>query len=361
MIGLVDLDLQQSESIFLRPPNLEIMKLATYYQAEENHFCRLINLDETELTGYDKIYMFSEQDERPQIPEAFLQASNVILGGTAFTNGIYQPFQNEIIDYTIARPQIYKTFLSEKAMIGIKPKVIMDFLDNSYYRMYAGHNKLPIPPIWPGKRVFIYDRDFFVPDWTKIIDEILRRKPSSIQPIHPIYCKTVNNFFTLRQYDKISKAASIILDFNIPLSETPILMKKYKNKFLADIKKTSNIYLTLGGTFQSTLQYQRDFIYKLNLLYIYWSNFIPIKIKYIPPKIGYNDPLGHLSQLIETWTTGETNQTKSIADRIHRKSKEKTLEQIERDELVRRFPSTKTLFFQTRETIEKGGFWKYGY
>ena len=346
MIGLVDLSLQQSKSIYLCPPNIEIMKLATYYKIEENRFCRLINLDETELTAYDKIYIFSEADGEPQIPEAFLRAPNVILGGTAFTNGRYIPFENSIIDFTLAKPTIYKAFLAEKVVAGLQPKVVEGILDNSYYRMYAGNEKLPIPPILPNKRIFIYDRDFFVDGWTKIIEQISDRKPSSIQPIHPIYCKTVSNFFKLRQYDRIAKTAEIILDFNIPLGDTPLLMNKYKNKFLADIKKTSNVFITLGGTFDTAYQYQKDLIYKLNLLYVYWSNQIPIKIKYIPPAIGHQDPFAHLSRLIESWTTGETNKTKSITERFYKDKKGSDVrpERAERDELLKKFPSAKTLF-----------------
>lgn len=166
MIGLVDIDLQSSTSTNLCPPNLEIMKLATYYKIEENVFCRLISLNETELTSYEKIYVFSEAGAPPQLPEAFRRASNVILGGTAFTNGIYIPFKNEIIDYTIPKALIYKQFLSEKHDAGIKSKIIEHILDDSYYRMYAGNNRLPIPPVLPRKRMFIYDKDFFVPDWT---------------------------------------------------------------------------------------------------------------------------------------------------------------------------------------------------
>ena len=70
MIGLVDLQLQSWDKPQLCPPNLEIMKLATYYQAEENQFCRLINLDETEFSGYDKIYVFSESKNFVTVPDA---------------------------------------------------------------------------------------------------------------------------------------------------------------------------------------------------------------------------------------------------------------------------------------------------
>lgn len=135
MIGLVDYDLQTTTSTQLLIPNLEIMKLATYYK-EQNVFCRLINLNETELSAYNKIYFFSEISTDIQVPPAFLRSSNVIFGGTAFTNGIYQPFENSIIDYTIAKPYIYKNFLKDKYDNGIKTKIIEHILDDSYYRIF---------------------------------------------------------------------------------------------------------------------------------------------------------------------------------------------------------------------------------
>ena len=46
MIGVVDYDLQTSNSLKLTPPNLEIMKIATYYRLEENTFVRLVPLND---------------------------------------------------------------------------------------------------------------------------------------------------------------------------------------------------------------------------------------------------------------------------------------------------------------------------
>ena len=363
MIGLVDLDLQQSTSVNLCPPNIEIMKLATYYKTEENIFCRLINLHETELTSYDKIYVFSEAENRPQVPEAFLRAPNVVFGGTAFTNGIYKPFENELIDYTIPRIQVYKPLLADKYAAGLKSSVVTQILENSYYRMYAGKNKLPITPVYPKKKMYIYDIDFFVPDWQKIIQQISRHSPSSIKPIHPLICKTIANYFNVREFPRMARDTELILDTNIPLDETPILMKKYKNKFLADINKTSNVYITLGGSYETERQYARNFAYKLNLLYIFWSNSIPLKIKYQVPKIGYIDPISDLSHLVETWTTRGTNLHKSINDRIPKdKSRsEVRIERQQRDLILKYFPSATSLFTQSREMIEQGGFWRYGY
>ena len=59
MIGLVDFDLLTRSSKSLYIPNLEIMKLATYYKTEEKQFCRLMSLEETELNTYDKITFFA--------------------------------------------------------------------------------------------------------------------------------------------------------------------------------------------------------------------------------------------------------------------------------------------------------------
>lgn len=164
MIGLVDLNFQKAEKS-LPPPNLEIMKLAEYYKREENKYCRLINLEETEFGGYEKIYVFSENDDCITVPEAIKRAPNVIYGGSAFTNKVYVPFENELIDYTLPRPNIYSNLLKEKYQAGELEKNIEHILDDGYYRRFAGEKELPIPPINTRKRVYIYDRDFFQAGW----------------------------------------------------------------------------------------------------------------------------------------------------------------------------------------------------
>ena len=139
MIGLVDYDFYSSTSVTKLIPNIEIMKLATYYKAEKNTFCRLIDLGEEELTIYDKIYFFSESEKPIEVHSAFKKADNIIFGGTSFTKQ-YLPFEDEIIDYTIPRPIIYKEILKKKYADGIKSNIISHTLDDSYYRMFAGNN-----------------------------------------------------------------------------------------------------------------------------------------------------------------------------------------------------------------------------
>ena len=363
MIGLVDLQLQSWDKPQLCPPNLEIMKLATYYQQEENRFCRLINLDETELSNYDKIYIFSESKDYITVPDAFKRAPNVIYGGTAFTNGIYVPFENKLIDYTLARTRVYKDFLRDKRVAGLNDKEINKLLDNSYYRWKAGDNILPLPAIFKRHRLYVYDKDFFQDGWRDIIDKMMERNPSSIQFIHPTRYKKISDFLEVRENMLIAKSVDAYLDLNIPLRETPILMKHYKNRLLAVIPPNAQVYLSLGGSFHYQTDYFKDIIYKLNLLYIFWSNNIPMKVKYEEPTLGCYNPIIDIEKLISTWTQGETCNYKSIIDRI---PKDKKMSEIrpEREQLrviLDRYPSSETLFRQTTETVRQGGFWKYGY
>lgn len=358
MIGLVDYDLQASTSTRLTQPNLEIMKLATYYRIECNTFCRLIGLNETDLSIYDKIYFFSEQDSMPAIPPQFLRQSNIIYGGTGFTNKKYIPFENKIIDYTLPKVEIYKEYLKDKYNSGIKSSVIKHILDDTYYRFYAGKNKLPLPVIKSNKRVFIYDRDFFQPGWENLIKEITNRKPSTIFTIHPIFCHTLNEYFTLRQNNKISRNNDFILDLNIPTEDINYMLKKYKDLFLADVWPTSSVYITLGNTFKTSFQYYKDLIYKLNLLYAFWSKGINIKIKYIEPDTGVTDPLKDLSKIIESWSKNTSKEPKTINNRIIFKTiKKPTVGQQQRDLLLKFHPEAKVLFNQTYADLSNRGYW----
>ena len=289
-------------------------------------------MDETDLTKYDKVYVFSESKDFIQVPEHFRCAPNVIYGGTAFTNGIYLPFENKLIDYTLARPRIYVNFLKEKYQAGLREIEINRLLDNSYYRWHAGDEVLPLPAILKRHRIYIYDNNFFQDGWRKIIDRMIDRKPSSINFIHPAHYKKISDFLEVRENGLIARGNDAYLDLEIPLKETSILMKHYKNRLLAVITPNSQVYLSLGGSFHYRTDYYKDIIYKLNLLYVFWSCSIPLKIKYEEPSLGCYNPIPDISKLIATWTQGETNKYKTIVDRI---PKDKSMTDIrpEREQL----------------------------
>ena len=128
---------------------------------------------------------------------------------------------------------------------------------------------------------------------------------------------------------------------------------------LADITPSSNIFLTLGNTFKTTFQYYKDYIYKINLLYALWSRKIPIKIKYVFPKIWANNPLEHLSLLTEKWTCGKTKEDKTLTERMTFKDKKKiSIERQERNLLLKFYPEAKDLFDQNYTELAKRGIWR---
>ena len=355
MIGLLDCDWSLSTSNTFLIPNIEIMKLASYYKKNKNHFCRLLTFDDTDLKSYEKIYIFSELHPNLKLPDHFLRQDNIIFGGSAFTQNKYIPFENSVIDYIIPKPTIYKEVLKKKNNEGIKAKVISKVLDNTYYRNYAGENRLPLPAIIPKKQVILYDRDFFYPDWQDTIEEISSHKPSTILRIHPIICKTLTQYFTLRNYTKIARSNTIILDIPIPLEDINYMLNHYQKMFLADIAPSSNVMLFLGGTWPTVIQYSRDLIYKMNLLLSFWSKKIPIKLYYQEPNIGVTNPLEDLDKAIVSWTNAK-NKDKTILDRIPKTKKNSLIEQ-QYKEVIKLYPSSKNLFEQSFNTIAERGFW----
>lgn len=358
MIGLVDYTLQTSTYTNLSPPNLEIMKLAAYYRIEKQQFCRLIDLNETELDAYEKIYFFSEAEVQPQVPPQFLRQTNVIYGGTAFTNGIYQPFQDELIDFTLPRTSIYKEWLKQKYIDGTKATVISHILDDTYYRQYAGKNKLPLPAILPRKRLWIYDTDFFQLGWQDWVKESIERRCSSIRTIHPIICKKYSQYFELRELCPDARTNIVLLDTDIPLSEVHYMFKEYIKKFLADVTPNTPTCLKIGGDWDTPRQYYSDLIYKLNLLYCFWSKNIPIKIKYIEPKVGFKCSISNLSKQIDTWSRSSIRDW-SINDKIIWKSRKQHSPAHEEEiELLKYFPSAKELFEQNYNNLVARGLWR---
>lgn len=356
MIGLLDADWNLSTSTTALIPNIEIMKLASYYKLEENQFCRLLTFDDTDLDGYDKIYVFSELHQNLKLPRVFLRQSNIIFGGSALTNGEYIPFENSLIDYTIPRPAIYKEVLKQKYNDGIKAKVISKVLDNTYYRNYARENKLPLPAILPNKQLLLYDRDFFYPDWKDTIQEIIKRRASSIIRLHPIICHTLTDYFDVRDYSKISRANLIILDLNIPLDEVNYMLNHYKRLLLADISQTSNVALYLGGNWSTMLQYCRDLIYKINLLLSFWSRSIRIKFYYSEPQLGVTNPIEDLEKYIIQWANSN-KYDRTIYDKIP-KSKKNHPVMDQYKEVINLFPDSKNIFEQSFNSVKQRGFWR---
>lgn len=353
MIGFYDLDFYDDKK--LNWPNLELMKLASYHQKEEQQFCRLILPGEEELDSYDKIYVFSEQEEHKPVPLAFKRANNIIYGGSGFTRGKYIPFENKLIDYSLPSIQMYKNYLSKFFEIGMSYKTINSFLDTCYYRMYAGENKLPIPKMIKNKKIIIYDREIFYDDWLDIFEQLSKRNPSTILTIHPIYCNTLTEFFSLRRYPKFSPSNELILNLDVPFSQFNALFKRYELKFRADIGLKSAVMLPIGGTYFTKFQYYENFNYIMNLLFGFWAHNIPIKLYYQKPKTGIYNPIEDLTKHIVNWASlsTEKKQKETLLDRITKKSDNEK----QKDELIKYNRNLSRLFNQSYEKLSNQGYW----
>lgn len=332
------------------------MKLASYYRREEGQFCRLIKLNEEELHTYDKIFFFSEQ-QKVDVPPAFRRARNIVFGGSCFAkNHDYTPFENEIIDYTIPRAFIYKEFLDEKYNEGVKTKEINSFLDNTCYRMYAGNNKLPLPVVQKRKRIYIFDKQFFYPDWKEIMDKLASRSPAGIYRLHPITCQSLSRYFELRSIPKFARTNEIILDLDVALPDLRILFSKFEDRFLADINESSNVYFPFGDTRDGKYSYFQELEYILNLLYSFWAKGINMKLKYIQPKTGVYNPIEELYLLIENWASLSTPAKKRTP--LSSKIKKKTPEQEQYKAFITYLPHSKDLFEQTFDELKNRRFWR---
>lgn len=359
MIGICDLDLfQKSSEKKLYIPNVEAMKIATYYTTEERQYCRLLTPDtEEDLSKYSQVFLCSEFDN--YVPTSYRGYKNVVLCGTGFTNGTYKGFDNPLIDFMIPKTFIYKEFLQQQLKNDMTPKEIDGFLDNGYYRGYRVDEKLPSPPVLHRKRIYVYDRGISVSQWLSILTDLSSKLPSSIINIHPIECQRISEFFALRKFPSFARSNEVILDINVPANEVHLMFKKYRRNFLEDIVPTSNVFLPLGGTFPAYRGYYENLKYTLNLLYSFWSQNIPIKIYYKRPTIGANSPIAHLSEVIQVHCALDSKRRKetTILDDLKKwKKNEEALTEYEK--LVEVHPEMKDLFNQNYTELVQRRYWR---
>jgi hypothetical protein len=131
----------------------------------------------------------------------------------------------------------------------------------------------------------------------------------------------LSDFFTIRENNIISKSNDVFLDIKVPLTDMNYMMRHYKNKLLELIMPRSQIFLSIGGSYYYQIEYYKNFIYKMNLLYSFWANRIPIRLKYVEPALGCFDPLSDLSKLIASWSSSPVRKYQTIYDRMPKTSK----------------------------------------
>lgn len=323
MIGIIDYDYTINKR-YLVPPSLLALKMSSYLKKYEDQKPILITNFDT-LNNYDKIYFFTK-NRIEELPSIFFNYNNIEFYDDTNSD------VNELVHHMIPDISLYQydiqLRLNEKR-ISINKSY--EFLTSVYYQAYVEDNFLPIPPISPRKKIYIYDKKFFQHENAEaVINAIAAKKPSTIIFINPIECKTISSFLNLREnYEKISRTNNYILDYYVPLDQFEIYFKKYKLKLLGEITPCSNVSIYLGKNYIDTYYgdtfYIRNLFQNLNLIFSYYSRNIPIQAEIYTERFEKDSPYYNIFKVIRRWTKNK-NQLITLRDSFSLKKEKQLLD-----------------------------------
>ena len=337
----------------LPAPSLEAMKMATYLKKQKK-ICRLLSSME-QIANYDIVYFFSNLP-LDELPTELLLMTNVEFYGYYFPNKIPKLAQHLLPDITIYKDTIQSKIVDKK----VNTSKALSFLESSYCQIIADGERLPLPVIYPRKKIFIYDKDFLgYDDCWEILDKIIEKHPSSIYMTNHIQCHTIGQFLKLREdYEKVSRANRIILDYYVPLHQLEVYFGKYKMKLLGEITKNSSVGIYLGKNYgnnvYSNIFYIRNLLYCLNLLFSYYSRNIPVVSEIYYPQGETDNPYLEIYKGIRAWANDNKNWDLKLEDTFKMKKRKEPLEQ-----LLEKHPIMKPFFTYSKNDLKNTrGIWR---
>ena len=336
----------------LPPPSLAAMKTAAYLKTEQTDQVVLIT-DLNSAANFNKVYFFSDKPLKELPKEVFLLANAELYGK-------YLEPLPQIIEHMAPDITIYHDVVQDRLLKKIvSTNRALQFLDSIYYQAYGlNGERLPLPPSLHRKRFYLYDEDFLQYEncWD-IFREIEERVPTGIYTIKPIQCRTVKQFFTLREdYEKVSRSNKIILDYFVPLHHFDIYFSKYKLKLLGEITKNSEIYVYIGKNYSSSAYgevfYLKNLYYCLNLIFSYYSRNIPIKAELFVVEDSIN-PYKDIFHALRQWTNHDNYDIK-LSDYFTTKKLQPVLE-----DFIKNNPAMEIFFDKSKnDLIYTRGIWK---
>lgn len=304
MIGIIDYDFLTAKK-GAPPPSLLAMKFSSYLKSTEKEQIRLLdNLDQA--AACSKV-IFTSEKPLDKIDKAAFLLDNCEYYGQYLADKVPRIVEHMPPDITLYNESIQERVVKR----SISTSTAFSFLDSIYYQAYAENGeRLPLPPSATRKRFYIYDNDFFGHEecWD-ILDEIITRSPSGIYFTQPIQCHTIKQFLTIREdYEKVSRANKIILDYFVPLHHFDIYFGKYKLKLLGEINKNADINIYIGKNYNNNAYnevfYIKNLYYCLNLIFSYYSRNIPIKVEIYTDEKETN-PYLFFYKLIRSWVNNK--------------------------------------------------------
>lgn len=326
------------------------MKLSSYYKRNEpKEHIRLLT-DTSQMMNCDLVYFLSNK-LLEEIPDEIFMTENIKFYGKYLPDDIPNLIHHMPPDVSIYNEIVQKRLTDDK----IGTAKALSFLDSIYYQAFVNDQLIPVPPMAPKTRVYLYDKDILGNEkcW-EVFDSIIKKRPSTICCVEPIQCHTISQFLYLREeYEKVSRANKIILDYYVPPHQFEKYFGKYKLKLLGEITTNSNISIYLGknygaDSYTSTF-YIRNIAYCINLLFSYYSRNIPIFSEiYYPPTKELN-PYIEIYKAIRSWSN--SNNKDLTFEQAFRTKKQKEILQtlIEKNPIFKGFlPYSKNMLIKTK-------------
>ncbi len=152
-IGFVDVDLMTSP--YLKRLNVELMKLANYYE-QQGHTVEVLH-PQSYIYDYDKLCIFC--DERT--PDSmYKKHPNIDYYGEYYNNKQYVPFSNDEINYGKTNYRTYDNLLKYFLITNVyTEKDIIKIKNTKWIRMYPNQKPIDIYEILTGDMVCLSDNN----------------------------------------------------------------------------------------------------------------------------------------------------------------------------------------------------------
>lgn len=315
MIGLVDAEIIQDPVIFI--PNLEIMKLYSYYKAK-GEYVKLLN-SPSEVANFSELFLRQEK-EKSWLEDEYWNHPNLHLGGLYFTGGKYKPFSNPEIEDAVPTYRVYNDYLKYR-LNDVRRKRhtarIISAMNSGFVRIHNGR-EVQFNQARPGNELFIYDNDINIQQDLDILKELNVPKLKKILYVFPLRVRSreelelviENNLFSGQSEDY--SIQQLELDWYMSPEEFESFTKKYYDYFLS--KPTHNICVPIIPrgigrpyvTVSQEIRYAREAIRKC---YTAASKGLTLHMVY---DADPNDTLGYFFQSFDKYTAGHCLGNKSF-------------------------------------------------
>lgn len=228
MIGLFDMDLESSSVLTF--PNLELMKLFSFYKKQYQPIS-LINRFNN-MSNYEHIFVRREESSSELSPTPCFPIETD-WGGLYYTSYKYKSFADSIIENQRPSIGLYQTYMQE-GLLSRPKKHIQRYnmlLQSSFIRLY-NNQSIPFQQVIANEPVIIYDYNIFEQDYSIIYKELHDRKPSNILYRWPIFFNTIENLDMFLRNDMITKTREslpnrFIINLNFSYSDFRKLLIEY--------------------------------------------------------------------------------------------------------------------------------------